>query len=29
LSVRTVNLSRPDGVRTYYSSHPFCTSSNK
>jgi hypothetical protein len=29
LSVQTAQVHRPDGVRTYYCSHPFCTSSYK
>jgi hypothetical protein len=29
LSVRTAQVHRPDGVRTYYSSRPFCTSAYK
>jgi len=29
LSVQTVQVHRPDGVRTYYSSRPFCTSAYK
>jgi len=29
LSVRTAQVHRPNGVRTYYSSRPFCTSAYK
>jgi hypothetical protein len=29
LSVRTAQVHSPDGVRTYYSSRPFCTSAYK
>jgi hypothetical protein len=29
LSVLTAQVHRPDGIRTYYSSHPFCTSAYK
>lgn len=29
LPVRTAQVHRPDGVRTYYSSRPFCTSAYK
>jgi hypothetical protein len=29
LSVRTAQVHRPEGVRTYYSSRPFCTSAYK
>jgi hypothetical protein len=29
LSVRTAQVHRPDGIRTYYSSRPFCTSAYK